>query len=264
MMSFTVNDGARIFWRESGNGPPLLLIMGLGYSSAMWCHVEAGLARHFRVILFDNRGIGKSTAPPGPIRIADLAADATAVLDAAEVDSAFVFGLSMGGFIAQELALGNPRRVRALVLGATNCGGSHFIQAKQEVRDLLVKRADMPAEQSIRAMFPYIYDASTPAGRLEADLALRLANFPQAGVYLRQLEAISQWQSCDRLSKLATPTLILHGENDLLVPSGNAELLQQHIPGSRMNLIPEASHVFTTDKPAFTVQALGEFFLGQA
>jgi pimeloyl-ACP methyl ester carboxylesterase len=255
-MAYTRNDGVRLFWRESGSGEPLLLIMGLGYSSRMWHHVEPSLAERFRVIVFDNRGIGRSATPPGPYLIPQMADDA---LDAAGVESAFVFGLSMGGFIAQELALRHPERVRALVLGGTACGGAHVVRARQEVQDTLVNRARLPAEQSIRVMFPYIYDASTPAARIEADTAVRLAEYPDPKVYLGQLEGIRQWQGCERLHKLTMPTLILHGENDQLVPPGNARLLAQHIPESRLCLISDASHVFTTDAPEQTVRLITDF-----
>jgi pimeloyl-ACP methyl ester carboxylesterase len=234
--------------------------MGLGYSSGMWHHIESDLAKRFRVILFDNRGIGQSEAPPGSLLIPDMAEDAVAVLDAAGVESAFVFGLSMGGFIAQELALRHPRRVRALVLGATACGGPHVVRAKQEVQDILVNRASMPVEQSIRAMFPYIYDASTPAARIDADMTVRMADYPDPSVYLAQLEGIRLWQGCDRLHNIKSPALILHGENDELVPPANAHLLAQHIKGSRLCLIPNASHVFTTDTPDQAVRLIAEFF----
>jgi len=258
-MPYTHNAGVRLFWRESGSGEPLLLIMGLGYSSGMWHHVEPGLAAHYRVIVFDNRGIGRSEAPPGPHLIPQMAGDAVAVLDAAGVESAHVFGLSMGGFIAQELALVHPRRVRSLVLGATACGGAHAVRAKQEVQDTLVNRARLPVEQSIRVMFPYIYDVSTPPARIEADMAKRLADYPDPQVYLGQLEGIRQWQGCERLHDLHLPTLILHGENDELVPPGNARLLASHIAGSRLQLIPNASHVLTTDTPGLAVRLITEF-----
>jgi len=258
-MPFAFNEGVRLFWRECGAGEPLLLIMGLGYSSRMWHHVEPGLAERFRVILLDNRGIGRSEAPPAPHLIPDMAEDAVAVLDAAGVESAFVFGLSMGGFIAQELTLAHPERVRALVLGGTACGGPHVVRARQEVQDTLVNRARMPAEESIRVMFPYIYDATTPVARIEADTAIRLEDYPDASVYLGQLEGIRMWQGCDRLHQIGCPTLILHGENDELVPPANARILASHIEGSRLCLIPDASHVFTTDTPELAVNLITEF-----
>jgi len=258
-MPFTENQGARIFWREFGGGEPLLLIQGLGYSSDMWLHIEPGLARHFRVIVFDNRGIGQSEAPPGPIRIPDMAGDAARVLDAVGVDSAFVFGLSMGGLIAQELALSHARRVRALILAATTCGGEHAVPAKQVVQDTLVSRAGLPPEASIRAMFPFIYDETTPEDRLERDVQMRLAHYPDPDVYLRQLEGIRRWRGCDRLGAIDLPAMILHGENDQLVPPANAHLLARHIEGSLLHMLPAASHVVTTDAPDEVVRLVVEF-----
>lgn len=134
-----------------------------------------------------------------------------------------------------------------------------MLHAKQEVRDMLVNRASMPVEQSIRVMFPYIYHANTPVERIEADMAVRLADYPDPKVYLGQLEGISQWQGCDRLHTLSIPTLILHGEHDQLVPSGNALLLAQHIKDSCVKLLPDASHVFTTDTPELAVKWIVEF-----
>lgn len=258
-MAYALNGDVRLYWRESGSGAPLLLIMGLGYSSGMWHHVEAGLARHFRVIVFDNRGIGKSEAPDGIHAIPQMAEDARAVLDAAGVDSAFVFGLSMGGFIAQELALLYPGRVRALVLGATTCGGQHAVRASQQVQDLLVNRSSMPIEESIRVMMPFIYDARTPAARLDADFAVRLAEYPRPEVYFGQLAGIRLWQGCERLHRIQAPTLVLHGEHDELVPPENALLLKRHIVNAQMQLIRDASHVFTTDAPEETVRLISDF-----
>jgi pimeloyl-ACP methyl ester carboxylesterase len=211
--------------------------------------------------VIDNRGIGKSEAPSGPILIPDMAADAAAVLDAAGIESAFVFGLSMGGFIAQELALSHPRRVRALVLGGTTCGGDHAVRAEQVVQDTLVSRAALLPEESIRAMFPYIYDPTTPDERLEADVRVRLADYPDPKVYMGQLAGIQSWQGCDRLNGIDVPTMILHGENDRLVPPANARILARHIEGSRVCMIPDASHVFTTDAPDVVVHRLVEFLL---
>lgn len=262
-MPFATNGAVQIYWRATGQGQPLLLIMGLGYSSDMWYHIEAGLAEHFRVIVFDNRGIGKSSAAPGPHLVPTMAADAAAVLDAAGVPSAFVFGLSMGGYIAQELALAHPNRVRALILGCTACGGAHLVPAKPEVIQTLMARAYMPPAQSIRAMIPYIYDAGTPPDRIESDMAVRLANYPDPEVYLGQIAGISLWQSCDRLHQLKMPTLILHGDGDLLIPAENGRLLNSHIANSRLTIIPKASHVFTTDQPEVTITHITDFLVSQ-
>src|SRR6185437_12359321 len=116
-MPYATHQGVRIYWEEHGSGPPVLLIMGLSFTHEMWYRILPGLARQYRVILLDNRGIGRSDVPPGPYTIRQMAGDAAAVLDAAEITSANVIGASMGGMIAQELALCYPARVQSLLLG---------------------------------------------------------------------------------------------------------------------------------------------------
>ena len=123
-MSFVENQGAKIYWDEEGPGEPLLLIMGLSYPSYMWHRTRPVLAKRHRTIALDNRGVGQSDAPPGAYSIALMASDAAAVLDAARVQSAHVFGVSMGGMIAQEFALQYPDRVLSLILGCTASGGT--------------------------------------------------------------------------------------------------------------------------------------------
>src|ERR1700722_16361597 len=126
-MPLARSDGTRIYWEESGTGEPLLLIMGLGYSHEMWHRTRPVVSACYRTILFDNRGVGKSDVPQGAYSIAQMAADAAAVLDAAGVAKAHVFGISMGGMIAQEFAINYPERVSRLVLGCTACGGRNSI-----------------------------------------------------------------------------------------------------------------------------------------
>jgi 3-oxoadipate enol-lactonase len=115
-MPFVENKSAKLYWDEQGSGEPLLLIMGLSYPSNMWHRSRPILAERFRTIALDNRGVGQSDAPPGVYSIRLMASDAAAVLDAAGIESAHVFGVSMGGMIAQEFALQYPRRVRSLIL----------------------------------------------------------------------------------------------------------------------------------------------------
>src|ERR1700730_6691577 len=115
-MAITMNQGANIYWDEKGNGDPLLLIMGLGYPSIAWHRTRPVLSEKYRTIALDNRGVGQSDMPTGPYPIALMASDAAAVLDAAGVERAHIFGISMGGMIAQEFALQYPKRLRSLIL----------------------------------------------------------------------------------------------------------------------------------------------------
>jgi pimeloyl-ACP methyl ester carboxylesterase len=248
-MPYATSDATRIYWEESGAGEPLLLIMGLGYSHEMWHRTRPLVSAHYRTILFDNRGVGKSDVPRGAYSIAQMAADAAAVLDAAGIEKAHVFGVSMGGMIAQEFALDYPARVNRLVLGCTTYGGRNGIPAAQEVLDILKARARMTPEEGAQAMVPYIYDSSTPRERIEEDLAIRRRTYPDAAGYLGQVQAISAWTSLDRLAAIHVPTLVIHGETDQLVPPENARILIQNIPESRLVLLPHASHIFITDQP---------------
>jgi pimeloyl-ACP methyl ester carboxylesterase len=259
-MADATRDGVRIYWEETGRGDPLLLIMGLGATHEWWGRVTPAVAPHFRTIVFDNRGVGKSDVPPGPYSIPGMADDAAAVLDAAGVDSAHVFGASMGGMIAQELALRHPARVRSLILGCTACGGRESTPARREVLDALGARAVKTREEALQLMVPYIFDASTPRDLVEDDLALRLrTHVPNEG-YFAQLQAIRSWSGAHaRLSTLTVPTLVIHGETDELVPAENGRVIARAIPKASLVMLSHASHIFFTDQYAAATEAILSF-----
>ena len=254
-------DG-RVYWEEEGPGHPLLMIMGLGFSLKMWRDVRPWLAPHFRVILFDNRGIGRSGIAWKPFSMADMARDAASVLDAAGVTSAHVIGFSMGGMIAQELALLYPDRVRKLVLGCTFCGGKQAVRATQEVERTLVGKVFQSRASRIAALPPILYDPHTPRDRIELDLNLLRQNPPRVLTFLWQAAAIRQWGSYDRLPQITAPTLVIHGETDRLVPPENAKILADRIPGAKLVMLPEAGHIFPTDQPELSREELVRFLLG--
>ncbi len=167
----TRDDGVKIYWEEAGGltaerrqaRTPLLLIMGLGATLEWWRRLIPILSSRYRTIVYDNRGVGRSDVPEGPYSIPAMAEDAAAVMDAAGMASAHVFGASMGGMIAQELALNHPSRVRSLILGCTACGGTQVVPAAKEVGVALGARKTMTREQAMWTMAPYIFDAGTPA-----------------------------------------------------------------------------------------------------
>ncbi len=257
-MPFVENQGTKIYWDGEGQGPPILLIMGLGYASAMWHRIRPALARHFRTIAFDNRGVGLSDVPPGPYAIATMASDAAAALDAAGINHAHVFGVSMGGMIAQEFALQYPAKTRSLILGCTAAGGPTAVRAESKVADILLAR-NMTLEQAREAIHPYIYDAATPREKIEEDTVVRQRWLPTPAAYLAQLQAVLAFESYSRLDRIAAPTLVIHGKSDALVPPANGELIANRIPGARLVLLDHASHLFLTDQTEAAHKAILDF-----
>lgn len=258
-MGFVVNQGAKIYWDEQGQGEPLLLIMGLGYPSDAWYRTRPVLARKYRTIALDNRGVGRSEMPPGPYPIPVMASDAAAVLDAAGVETAHVFGISMGGMIAQEFTLQYPERVRSLILGCTASGGPHAVRSDAEATAMLMARGTMTKEEAAEAAVPFIYDRGTARKLIDEDIEHRRPWFPAGQAYNAQLQGILAWEAYSRLSKINVPTLVIHGENDRLVPAGNGKLIAENIRGSKLVTLKNASHIFTTDQPEEAHRAILDF-----
>jgi len=258
-MPFTVNQGTKIFWDEEGAGDPILLIMGLGYPAIAWYRTRPVLAREFRTIALDNRGVGRSERPSGPYPIPLMASDAAAVLDAAGVENAHVYGVSMGGMIAQEFALQYPQRVRSLILGCTAAGGPTAIRADADATKMLMARGSMTADEAAQAAVPFIYDPETPRSRVDEDIEVRRPWFPHADAYNAQLQGILAWEAYSRVQNISAPTLVIHGETDRLVPPGNGKLIAEKIPGAQLVRLPHASHIFSTDQPAAANRAVLEF-----
>ncbi|MBV9033351.1 MAG: alpha/beta fold hydrolase [Acidobacteriaceae bacterium] len=255
-MPYVTNRGARLYWEEHGSGPPVLLIMGLSFTLEMWFRVVPHLIQSYRVILFDNRGIGRSDVPRGPYTIPTMASDAIAVLDAAGVAAAHVVGASMGGMIAQELTLRYPERVHSLILGCTACRGlfSKWPNFRKGPNQIGWFRADrLQRERGMRQM---LYAVDTLEELIEEDIGIRCrCNWTYKGV-LSQLAGILLWSSYRRLPSIKAPTLVVHGEEDHLLPPQNGQLVASRIPGARFELMPRAGHIFITDQPETTMRHL--------
>jgi 3-oxoadipate enol-lactonase len=262
LMPFVENQGAKIYWDEQGSGEPLLLIEGLSYPSYMWHRTRPILAQTYRTIALDNRGVGQSDVPPGVYSIELMSSDAAAVLDAAGVQNAHVFGVSMGGMIAQEFALQYPKRVRSLILGCTAAGGPHAVRAEPEVLEILTRQGMTP-EEAKEAIIPFIYDPDTPRERIDEDMAIRMKWYPTAQGYLGQLQGVIAWEAYSRIAQINAPTILIHGETDMLIPPANGRLIAERIPGAKLVLIPRASHIFETDQPGVASHAILEHLATQ-
>ena len=243
----------KIAWERQGSGEPLLLIQGLGYARWGWEPVARPLARSFEVLLFDNRGIGESDAPQGPYSVAEMAGDAVQVLDEAGVEQAHVVGTSLGGMIAQELALEHPERVGKLVLACTTPGGPRAYPMPQPTVDLMLARA------SLRE---FTENALAPADRpdlVERILVHRERTAQGFEPWSAQAAAGAGFDASERLGGLAAPTLVQHGDGDLVVDPRNGELLVELIPDARLSLYEGGGHLFFWQEPERFAREVEEF-----
>jgi 3-oxoadipate enol-lactonase len=242
----------KIAWESRGEGPPLLLVHGLGYARWGWEPVADRLAERFRVLLFDNRGIGESEVPPGPYTAAAMAGDAVQVLDEAGVDRAHVVGTSLGGMVAQE-------RVDRLVLACTTPGGGKAFPLPQRTLALMAEAPSLAPETALRRFVENALadDASEElVGRI---YAYRLASPPDPAGWQAQAAAGASFDALDRIGGIAAPTLILHGTDDGVVDSRNAALLAERIPDARVRLFEGRGHLFFWEDPDGFVAAVEEF-----
>ena len=245
-------DGAEIAWSSDGDeaAPPVLLVMGLAYPAAMWFRLVPALAEHYRVLRLDNRGAGLTGDVAGaPYTVQTMAADALAVLDAAGVGTAQVVGISMGGLIAQELALTAPERVMSLCLMATHPGIAHAVMNPEALALVTSGRAEMTPQEAAEASIPFNYAPETPRERIEEDWAVRFPLACSLAGYTAQVQGTIPWTRWDDLPSITTPTLVLHGELDALVPPENGERIAERIPGAEHVTVAGANHLLMTDQP---------------
>ena len=262
----TASDGARLHWETHGSGDPVLLIMGLGSNAYGWHRTIPWLAERYETIAFDNRGTGRSDAPAGEYTIAQMAADAAAVLDAAGHARAHVVGASLGGMIAQRFALTWPERVRTLTLLCTTPGGRNAVRASDAVMAGLVSGGDDPAAvYRTNAWFLYGEETRTRfPERIEEDIVYRTKITTPPTGYFGQLRAAMGHDTYDELAALApVPTLVVHGDADLLVPTGNGKLIAERIPNAELVLLSGAGHMLQADA-GDTVRETVLAFLGRA
>ena len=253
-----VNGGVRIAYDVRGGGEPLLLIHGLGYARWGWEPVLDALAERFCVIQFDNRGVGASDAPPGPYTVVQLADDAAAVLDDARIDRAHVVGTSLGGMVAQELALRAPERVDRLVLACTTPGVAGHPMPAQTVR-LLLEAPLLPAAERLRRLVENALAEPADPELVERILAHRLAAPPDPVAWQAQAAAGATFDGLQRIGGIEAPTLVLQGTADVVVDPRNASLLATRIPGARVTLFEGTGHLFFWEEPERFVQVVSEF-----
>lgn len=252
-----------MYYELHGDGEPLLMIRGLGSTCEGFKPQIDGLAPHFRVISFDNRCVGRTDQPQEPFTIADMADDTAALLDALEIESAHVFGVSLGGMVAQEFALRHPRRVRRLVLACTHAGPRTAARAPDWAIRIFDESRDMPRRDALKHSVPILFSTKTVDEHpelVEEALAVMENNNQPKSSYLLQLGAVMKHATIDRLSEITHPTLVMTGTEDTLVAPANSRLIAERIPGARLIEFEDTGHVFFTEKPDEVNRVLIDFF----
>jgi pimeloyl-ACP methyl ester carboxylesterase len=256
----TAHDDVAIAWDEIGAGAPVLLIHGLGYARWGWEPLLPLLAERFRVITFDNRGIGESAVPPGPYTALDMAGDALAVLDAAGLEHAHVVGTSLGGMIAQELAGEAPDRVDRLVLIASTPGATAGHPMPAVTTRLMREAANLAPEVALRRFVENALGPKPDPDLVERILAHRLAAPQDPAGWASQAAAGATYDGGGRIASITAPTLLIAGTADRVVDYRNSLALAGSIGGATLRLIPGAGHlVFWEDPRTVADLIIGHF-----
>jgi pimeloyl-ACP methyl ester carboxylesterase len=222
-------DGFQLYYESEGDGEPLILIPGFASGRSLWQKQVGPLARHFRVISFDPRGVAQSDKPAGTQSISLLADDVAALLTFLGIESAHVVGVSFGGFVAQEFALRHSGRLRRLVLCCTSFGGpNHVVPEPAIMTEIMQPRA---------------------AGDVSEEM------------YRVQLQAAVKFNTEDRLGEIRSPTLIVSGDSDVIVPVENSYNLAKQIPNAEIRLVSGGSHTFFIEQADEFNQVLTEWLL---
>jgi pimeloyl-ACP methyl ester carboxylesterase len=244
-----VND-IRLYYELHGQGEPLVLVMGLGANTHGWDMQIPAFSREFQVVAFDNRGSGRSDKPASRYSIRLFANDTTGLMDALGIASAHIYGQSMGGLIAQELALSYPQRVRTLVLGSTSCGGPQAVAALPEHLALMATLPTLSPREAAERGLPLLYSNEFIARKRQELIARALAEAelrPPPDAFGRQVQAAVRHRAYDRLPQILCPTLVISGSDDKVMPAENSRILAERIPSAELVILPKAGHGYLVE-----------------
>jgi 3-oxoadipate enol-lactonase len=253
-----------LYYEETGSGEPLLLVMGLGADSRAWLRQIPEFSRCHRTIAFDNRGVGRSSKPPGPYAVRQMAEDAVRLLDRLAVARTHVLGVSMGGMIAQEIAINHPDRIGALVLACTYPEPDADVEHRrrftvQQLGGSVSEDGEVTFQVSAidpLAIFQHMLPVVFSERFIREELAPLMQHLTGGLAYgfsleaiLGQTAAVLSHRATDRLHHIASPTLVLTGTDDLLVPPHHSDVLAERIPGARLVKLPGGTHGFNLEMP---------------
>lgn len=246
MPKVKVND-IQIYYEVHGEGFPLTMIMGLGANMDWWDpRMIQELSKKYKLVIFDNRGAGRTDISDRRYAVKLFADDTAGLMDALGISRANVLGVSMGGMIAQELVLNCPEKVEKLVLCSTYCGGTKSVQPSQEILEMLTAdRSTFSPEEIARMTIPLLFTEDFIKNNPDL-VELTIQQMLRAPIsneaFTRQLNAIMQFDTYERLSQIKVPTLVLQGKRDVLVPPENGSILAEAIPSAKLVYFENSAH----------------------
>lgn len=257
-------EGRTLYYELNGNGPPLVLIRGLGSNADHWYAQLPVLTPHFKVLTFDNRGVGRSDDSEGDYTAKVMMEDTIALMNHVGFDKADVCGLSMGGMIAQELAITHPERVNALVLCVTHSGGEKQVTASPETADLFQRMVEEGTDEAKMAAAAALFadvTLKTKQHLIAAYGEISLKHPVPAEILRKQWGAVAKFDAWRRLPQISAPTLVLTAEDDRLIPPENAKILADRIPDSQLVILPDAGHQVLIEQAEAANKAILDFLM---
>ena len=255
-------NGLKLYYEIEGDGAPVVLIPGFAAGRWIWFKQTADLSRNFRVIIFDPRGVSASDKPQAPQTIGLLADDVAHLLETIGIESAHIVGASFGGFVAQEFALKYPAMTRKLVLCCTSFGGPNHVVPAPETLQALASTKGLNSEERMRANLLLAFTPEyvrTQVDEVDQIVHLRATNDVPEHIYMSQLQAAMSFNAESRLARIESPTLVLSGDADIIVPVQNSRNLAAKIPGAQLQIIEGGSHTFFIEQAQEFNETVADF-----
>jgi len=244
-----------IYYEVHGNGFPLVLISGASQSSETWGAEIMELSKHYRVVTFDNRGTGRSSAPEGDYSIKTMGDDVAGLLDSLRISKAHILGPSMGSMVAQELAINHPKKVNGLILVGTTPGGSVYDsipgqrEAHEKLRWMFAPPPDMPPEVLLEEIMRLCYTKEFFDKNKASIMAVKPPKYPTPlSTIEKQFNAVFKFDTYDRLKTISSRTLVIHGEDDRICMPEGARMLAKQIPNAELKMFKQAGHGVLEEK----------------
>lgn len=255
-------NGIQMYYDVQGDGEPLVMIQGLGYSSDFWFEQVPTLSETYRLVLFDNRDVGQTEKVNDEYSILDMAQDTRSLLDHLNIENAHILGLSMGGYIAQEFAINWPQRVNKLILISTHYGGPDYMEATEDLWEEILDVSGLSLEEAYRKGVRYAVTSDffeSNQSTVDKLVQMRLENPQPPDAFQRQFAAASNFASKERLDQIKAKTLVIAGQKDRIVPLKLARSLHQELPNSQIKIINNAAHLVHIEQPEEVNSAILKF-----